>query len=126
MKHFTESDVHIAAAAIANARGNRHGVPAIVDILEVIGPKLREEVIEDTRAALEALDKDSAITRITRERDQANERAERAIEVNLRYQTEIQTLEENRAATAVLIDGLTRRAEEAEERLSVQPEGGAR
>jgi hypothetical protein len=126
MKHFTESDVHIAGAAIANARGNRHGVPAIVDILEVIGPKLREEVIEDTRAALEALDKDSAITRITRERDQANERAERAIEVNLRYQTEIQTLEENRAATAVLIDGLTRRAEEAEERLSVQPEGGAR
>jgi len=47
-------EVQAAAAAIANARGGRRGVPEISNILEVLPEKLREEVIEDAEAALAA------------------------------------------------------------------------
>jgi hypothetical protein len=47
--------VDIAAAAIANARGNRRGVPNIINILEILPPSLVEEVTEDAKAALEAV-----------------------------------------------------------------------
>mgnify|MGYP001583306327 CR=1 FL=1 len=43
-----------AAAAIANARGNRRGVPSIVNILDILPAKLLDEVMEDARVALEA------------------------------------------------------------------------
>lgn len=46
--------VEQAAAAIANARGGRRGMPAIANVLELLPPNLREEVLEDARAALEA------------------------------------------------------------------------
>jgi hypothetical protein len=44
-----------AAAAIANARGNRRGVPTIVNILDLLPAHLRAEVIEDAEAVLDAL-----------------------------------------------------------------------
>ena len=43
-----------AAAAIANERGGRRGAPPIVNVLDVLPAKLREEVLEDAHAALEA------------------------------------------------------------------------
>ena len=43
-----------AAAAIANARGDRRGVPEIVNILDMLPEKLRDEVLEDAEAALTA------------------------------------------------------------------------
>ena len=45
-----------AAAAIANARGGRRGVPKITNILDVLPPRLFVEVVEDAEAALEAAD----------------------------------------------------------------------
>ena len=45
----------IIAAAIANARGNRRGVPEIVNILEILPEKLRCEVLDDADAVLAAL-----------------------------------------------------------------------
>jgi len=44
------------AAAIANARGMRRGVPTITNILELLPGKLLVEVIEDAGAALDALE----------------------------------------------------------------------
>lgn len=43
------------AAAIANARGGRRGMPAITNILDVLPQKLRDEVMEDAEAVLEAV-----------------------------------------------------------------------
>jgi hypothetical protein len=37
----------VIAAAIANARGMRRGMPAIKNILEILPTKLREEVLDD-------------------------------------------------------------------------------
>lgn len=45
-----------AAAAIANARGNRRGAPTIVNVLDVLPDRLRAEVIEDAQAVIEALE----------------------------------------------------------------------
>lgn len=42
-----------AAAAVANARGMRRGVPAITNILDLLPEKLRGEVIEDATEALD-------------------------------------------------------------------------
>lgn len=42
------------AAAIANARGARRGAPALANVLAVLSPKLRAEVMEDAAAALTA------------------------------------------------------------------------
>jgi hypothetical protein len=49
-----EADVLVAAAAIANTRGARHGIPSISNVLDMPPPSLRAEVLEDARAALEA------------------------------------------------------------------------
>jgi hypothetical protein len=47
--------VRAVAAAIANARGMRRGVPTITNILELIPKHLVDEVTEDAEAAIEAL-----------------------------------------------------------------------
>jgi hypothetical protein len=54
-REFDESEILIAAAAIANARGGRRGVPQITNILELLPAKLRDEVMEDARCALQAV-----------------------------------------------------------------------
>lgn len=51
---FTQKEIRAAAAAMANARGNRRGVPSITNILEMLPKKLFDEVMEDAAAALEA------------------------------------------------------------------------
>lgn len=43
------------AAAIANARGGRRGMPPIVNILDVLPEKLRNEVLDDADHVLKAL-----------------------------------------------------------------------
>jgi hypothetical protein len=43
------------AAAIANARGARRGMPRITNILAVVGTATRAELIEDARAVLEEI-----------------------------------------------------------------------
>lgn len=43
-----------AAAAIANARAGRRGAPAVANVLDILPPKLFEEVVEDAMAALDA------------------------------------------------------------------------
>jgi hypothetical protein len=45
----------IAAAAIANERGGRRGMPPIKNVLELLPDNLREEVMQDAKAALEAV-----------------------------------------------------------------------
>lgn len=51
---ITPAMIEAAAAAIANARGGRRGVPEIVNILDMLPEKLRDEVLEDAEAALKA------------------------------------------------------------------------
>ncbi|CAA2366780.1 hypothetical protein [Xanthomonas phage Fontebon] len=51
---ITPDQVKRAAAAIANARGGRRGVPAITNVLDILPPHLLAEVTEDAQAALEA------------------------------------------------------------------------
>jgi DNA-binding IclR family transcriptional regulator len=51
----TEENIKKAAAAIANARGNRRGAPTISNILDILPKKLKDEVIEDAEAALKAI-----------------------------------------------------------------------
>jgi hypothetical protein len=50
----TPQQIEKAAAAIANQRGNRRGVPTIENVLALLPPQLRAEVIEDASAALNA------------------------------------------------------------------------
>ena len=45
-----------AAAAIANARGGRRGMPTITNILDVLPQNLVDEVMEDAEQALKAAD----------------------------------------------------------------------
>lgn len=52
---FTPEQIDAAAAAIANARGNRRGAPAISNILTILPLELVKEVREDAKAALEAV-----------------------------------------------------------------------
>jgi len=52
-----ESIREIVAAAIANARGSRHGVPEISNVLVLLPPRLREEVTDDADAVMRALTK---------------------------------------------------------------------
>jgi hypothetical protein len=54
MAQHSQKEIRAAAAAIANARGNRRGVPVISNILEVLPKKLVDEVMEDAEAALDA------------------------------------------------------------------------
>lgn len=54
----TEEQINLAAAAIANARGGRRGMPAIsnvMELLEMLPGNLRQEVTEDAEAALDAV-----------------------------------------------------------------------
>ena len=52
-----EDRVRIAAAAIANARGARHGAPAITNVLRILPHDILAEVMDDARAVIAALDK---------------------------------------------------------------------
>lgn len=52
---ITLDDVKVIAAAIANARGGRRGMPPIVNILDLLPQKLRDEVIDDAMAVRSAL-----------------------------------------------------------------------
>lgn len=49
-----EMKIKSAAAAIANARAGRRGAPPIVNVLDILPERLRDEVMEDAEAALEA------------------------------------------------------------------------
>lgn len=51
-----QARIEAAAAAIANARGGRRGMPPILNILEMLPEKLRDEVMEDAKDALAAAD----------------------------------------------------------------------
>lgn len=51
---ITKEQIKAAAAAIANARGMRCGVPTITNILALLPPKLHAEVMEDAEVALKA------------------------------------------------------------------------
>mgnify|MGYP000877907748 CR=1 FL=1 len=44
------------AGAIANARGNRRGVPSISNILDVLPEKLLTEVLDDADAVIKVLE----------------------------------------------------------------------
>lgn len=55
MKDLSQATVDKAAAAIANARGGRRGAPAIVNVLDILPPKLKQEVREDAEDALKAV-----------------------------------------------------------------------
>ena len=50
-----DEEIKIVAAAIANARGGRRGMPPIKNILDILPAKLREEVLDDASAVLAAL-----------------------------------------------------------------------
>jgi hypothetical protein len=54
MSQFTQKEIRAAASAIANARGNRRGVPTVTNILEMLPKKLFDEVMEDAQTALDA------------------------------------------------------------------------
>jgi hypothetical protein len=45
----------IIAAALANARGMRRGVPKIVNVLDLLPEDILAEVMDDAEAVLEAL-----------------------------------------------------------------------
>ncbi len=45
----------IVARELANARGARHGVPPIGNILDLLPPKLLYEVLDDADAVIAAL-----------------------------------------------------------------------
>lgn len=56
-----QGQVEAAAAAIANARAGRRGAPHIANVLDILPPKLKTEVLEDAEAAVAAaLELDSA------------------------------------------------------------------
>lgn len=55
MARLTLDDVTTIAAAIANARGDRRGMPMITNILDVLPQKLRDEVIDDAQAVVRAI-----------------------------------------------------------------------
>jgi hypothetical protein len=50
-----DEEIKIVAAAIANARGGRRGMPPIKNILDILPAKLREEVLDDASTVLAAL-----------------------------------------------------------------------
>lgn len=58
---FSRAQIEAAAAAIANARGGRRGVPPITNVLELLPEKLRREVMEDAEAALAAVEVTPAV-----------------------------------------------------------------
>lgn len=46
----------VIAAAIANARGMRRGAPPISNVLEILPPKIKAEVLDDAEAVEKAID----------------------------------------------------------------------
>ena len=46
---------HVIAAAIANARGGRRGMPPIKNILDLLPAKLQDEVLDEALAVIDAL-----------------------------------------------------------------------
>lgn len=52
----TLANIDAAAAAIANARIMRRGSPAISNVLDILPPRLKREVIEDAEASLNAVE----------------------------------------------------------------------
>ena len=56
MTQSPEPMIQAAAAAIANARGGRRGMPPVANILDMLPRKLVDEVTEDASAALLAAD----------------------------------------------------------------------
>lgn len=57
MNKPTQEQIEKAAAAIANARIMRRGSPAWINVLDKLPEKLKNEVMEDAKAALEAIEK---------------------------------------------------------------------
>lgn len=53
--HWSEQERLEAANAIANARGNRRGAPPVSNILDVLPPDLRANIVEEANAALDAV-----------------------------------------------------------------------
>jgi hypothetical protein len=54
----TQEQIELAAAAIANRRGGRRGMPPVSNVLEMLrgaAPTLYAEVMEDAEAALTAV-----------------------------------------------------------------------
>lgn len=51
----------IIASAIANARGARHGVPNIANVLTVLPEKLKKEVYDDADSIINELKKNGVI-----------------------------------------------------------------
>jgi hypothetical protein len=59
MSQATSEEVEAAAAAIANARCMRRGAPPfsnVLDVLRLLPGKLLDEVMEDAKAAIDAVD----------------------------------------------------------------------
>lgn len=54
MNDFNKT-LHLAASAIANARGMHRGAPLVGNILDILPNNLRAEVVEDAEAVLSAL-----------------------------------------------------------------------
>ena len=54
MYRLEHNGLKAAAAAIAYARGERHGAPRIANTMDVLPDHLRREVMEDAHAALSA------------------------------------------------------------------------
>lgn len=71
----TEKQIEAAAAAIANARGGRRGMPQISNVLEMlagVSPTLHREVMEDAEVAFAAISLETQ-----RQRDEISEEMER-------------------------------------------------
>ena len=56
MKMERAQILRVVAAAIANARGGRRGMPPIVNILELLPTTLLAEVMADAEAVLSAME----------------------------------------------------------------------
>lgn len=53
---MTDAIIELGAAAIANARGGRRGMPPISNVLAMLPPNLRAEVLDDMKAVVSAID----------------------------------------------------------------------
>lgn len=62
---LSQVTIEMIAAAIANARGNRRGVPSITNVLDILPPKLKEEVIDDAKAVMKLIEKSNGWVKVT-------------------------------------------------------------
>lgn len=51
---ITREMIEAAAAALANIRGGRRGMPEVANVLDMLPKHLRDELVEDAKAALHA------------------------------------------------------------------------